>query len=167
VLEPVSWSVSVVLIVFVAVHILEEALKGFRTFFNTEWFGGTRNCPVGRFKGVVIDQIGLFVLIACLAVGGALIDGRWILVAVGVVMADLVQHSVFSLAKRGYTPGIATCGLYLFYLVYFFAQVDPYAPTGDVPAWLAMATGASMIVANYILASKTFWRSRNNNEVGV
>ena len=165
-LEPVSWSVSVVLILIVAVHILEEALKGFRIFFNTEWFGGKRNCPVGKFKGVIIDQIGLFLLVAGLAVAGALVDGRWMLVAVGIVMADLVQHSAFSFAKRGYTPGIATCALYLVYLVYFFAQVEPYAPNGDVPAWLAIATGASFIVANYILASKAIWRSRDN-EVGV
>ncbi len=166
-MEPVSWSVSLVLIAFVAVHILEEAHKGFRIFFNTEWFDGKRNYPVGRFKGVVNDQIGLLALVTSLAVAGTMIDGRWMLVAVGIVMADLVQHATFSIVKRAYTPGIATCALYLVYLVYFFARVDPYAPTGDVPAWLAMATGASLIVANYILASKTFWRSRNNNEVGV
>lgn len=166
-MEPVSWSVAIVLIVVVAVHILEEAIKGFRIFFNTEWFDGKPNYPVGRFKGVVIDQIGLLALVASLAAAGSVLDGRWILVAVGIIMADLVQHTTFSIVKRAYTPGIATCALYLVYLVYFFTQVDPYAPTGDVPAWLAMATGASFIVANYILASKTFWRHRNNNEVGV
>lgn len=165
-MEPVSWSISLVLIVFVAVHILEEALKGFRIFFNTEWFDGTRNCPVGRFKGIVVDQIGLFALLTALAVSGTLFDGRWILVAVGVVTADLVQHTAFSVAKRGYTPGSASCVFYFVYLLYFFVRVDPYAPTGDVPAWLAMAAGASLIVANYFLASKAVWRSRDN-EVGV
>ena len=159
-MESVSWSVSVVLVACAAFHILEEALKGFRRFFNTEWFDGTVNCPVGRFKGIVVDQFGLLALLAGLAVAGALADGRWILLAVGIVAADMVQHAVCSIVKRGYTPGVATCGLYLAYMVYFFAAVDPYAPGADIPAWLAMALGASFIVANYILASKAVWRSR-------
>jgi hypothetical protein len=38
------------------VHILEEALTDFRGFLNTEWFDGTRNCPVGVVKGLWVSS---------------------------------------------------------------------------------------------------------------
>ena len=70
-MDNVSWSVSIALIALAAVHILEEAVKDFRAFFNTEWFDGNENCPVSRFKGLYVDKIGLFLILAASAVGAS------------------------------------------------------------------------------------------------
>ena len=62
---------SVLLIMLVAAHILEEALKGFRRFFNLEWFRtGRDDFPTSKTKAVLIDQIGLFLALSLLALLG-------------------------------------------------------------------------------------------------
>ena len=152
-MEPVTWSVSIALIASAAFHIGEETVKGFRTFLNTAWFDGTKNCPVGRLKGLLIDKIGLWLFLALLALLGSLFDGRWILVGLGIVTADIVQHALFSLGMKRYTPGLATCALYLVYIAYFLAQCPVPGLADDVWAWAAMAAGAAFIGGNYLSAS--------------
>jgi|SRR5215213_3315258 len=144
--------VSVALIALAAAHIGEETVKGFRRFFNTEWFRGNENCPVSRAKGLFIDQIGLFLLLAGLAALGALLDSRWLLVALGIIIADLVQHAVFSIAKMKYTPGVATSTLYLLYVIYFFGREELRSHLYRDWAWVAVAVGAAFIAANYTIA---------------
>jgi len=151
-MEPVAWNVSMALIFSAAFHIGEETVKGFRPFLNTEWFDGTKNCPVGRFKGIVIDKIGLWLFLALLAFLGWLVDGRWILVGVGVVAADIVQHALFSLRMKRYTPGLATCVLYVIYLAYVLRQVSVSRLAGDVLALAALAMGGAFIGGNYVSA---------------
>lgn len=151
-METVPWSVSIALILSAAFHIGEETVTGFRRFLNTEWFDGTKNCPVGRLKGIVIDKIGLWLLLALLALLGLLVDGRWILVGVGVITADVVQHALFSLGMKRYTPGLATCVLYILYIAYFRGRVSVPRLTDDVWAWAAMAAGAAFIGGNYLAA---------------
>ncbi|MFQ5616468.1 MAG: HXXEE domain-containing protein [bacterium] len=153
-METVPLSASVILIALAAVHILEEAVKGFRSFFNTVWFNGNKNCPVGRIKGVLVDKIGLFLLLAALALTGAWVDGRWILIAVGILTADLLQHALFSISKKNYTPGVATSFLYLVYVVYFFSLDELQIPVDDLWAGIAMAVGAAFIGANYLAARR-------------
>jgi hypothetical protein len=151
-METVNLSVSIILIVLAGVHIAEEAAKGFRNFFNTEWFNGNKDCPVSQFKGLFVDKILLFLLLAALALAGAWLDGRWTLIAVGIVTADLVQHAVFSIGKRSYTPGVATSVLYLVYVVYFFVQEELRRLVGLDWAWVAVVGGAAFIGANYLAA---------------
>jgi hypothetical protein len=150
--SPVSWAMAIVLVAAAAVHIGEEAVAGFRRFLNTEWFAGNENCPVTRRKGLLMDKIGLFVVLTGLAIAGALVDARLILVAVGFVAADLVQHAGFSIAKRGYTPGVATSALYLVYVVYLFSHAELRYLLNDPLAWVALAVGAGGIALNYWLA---------------
>lgn len=144
-------TVAVVLIVLAAIHILEEAVKGFRGFFNTEWFNGNADCPVGRAKGLFVDQIGLFLVLAVLAWLG----DRWIIIAVGILAADVAQHALFSFAKKRYTPGVATSVLYLGYVIYIFAAGGVRLTGLD---WLALAAGGTFIAGNYLLAS---WKVRS------
>jgi hypothetical protein len=150
----VSWAMAFVLVAAAAVHIGEEAVAGFRRFLNTEWFAGNDNCPVTRRKGLLIDKIGLFVALTLFAIAGVLVDARLFLVAVGFIAADLVQHAGFSIAKRGYTPGVATSALYLAYVVYFFSHAELRYVLNDPWAWVALAVGAGGIVLNYGVA----WR---------
>jgi hypothetical protein len=141
------------LIALAAAHIGEEAANGFRRFFNMEWFKGNANCPVGPNKGLYFDQIGLFLLLAGSAVFGAWRSPRLILIAVGIIAADLVQHAIFSISKGKYTPGVATSALYLLYVVYFFSREDGRRLL--TPGWgglVALAAGASFIVINYAFA---------------
>ncbi|HYU35391.1 MAG TPA: HXXEE domain-containing protein [Thermoanaerobaculia bacterium] len=152
--DGIPFVVSTVLIALAAVHIAEEAAKGFRSFFNMEWFGGNANCPVGRIKGLFVDQIGLFLLLAVLAVMGARLDARWILIAVGIITADLVQHSIFSIKMRKYTPGVATSALYLLYVIFFFGQEELRSHVYRDWAWAALAVGAAFIAGNYVVASR-------------
>ena len=140
------------MVALAAVHITEEAVAGFRIFFNTEWFAGNENCPVGRTKGLLVDQIGLFLLLAGLAITGALVEARWLLVAVGIITADLVQHAVFSIAKGKYTPGVATSALYLLYVAYFFGREELRSLVHLDWAWLAMAIGVAFIAVNYLVS---------------
>ena len=153
-MEPVTWNVSIALIASAACHIGEETVKDFRRFLNTEWFHGTKNCPVGRLKGILIDKIGLWLFLAFLALLGSLFDGRWILVGVGIVTADIVQHALFSLGMKRYTPGLATCVLYLLFIAYFLAHAPVPSLANDVWAWAAMAAGAAFIGSNYLAASR-------------
>lgn len=150
----VSWAMAILLVGAAAVHIGEETVAGFRRFLNTEWFAGNENCPVTRRKGLLMDKIGLFVALTGLAIAGVLVDPLWILVAVGFIAADLVQHASFSVAKRGYTPGVATSALYLAYIVYFFSHAELRSLLNDLLAWVALVAGAAGIVINYGLA----WR---------
>ncbi|MGH6924906.1 MAG: HXXEE domain-containing protein [Propylenella sp.] len=149
-----TWTATIVLIALAAIHIGEETLAGFRGFLNTKWFDGTEDCPVSRLKGVVVDKIGLFLGIAVFALAGALFDGRWILVALGIVTTDIVQHAIFSAAKRGYTPGVATSALYLASVVWFFAQPQLRGLVDGPLAWVALAAGAAVIMGNYLLAQR-------------
>jgi hypothetical protein len=71
---------------------------------------------------------------------------------VGIVTADLVQHAVFSIGKRSYTPGVATSVLYLVYVVYFFVQEELRRLVGLDWAWVAVVGGAAFIGANYLAA---------------
>lgn len=154
---------SLLLIVIVGAHILEESLKGLRRFFNVEWFRtGREDFPVTKLKALVVDQVGLFLGLSLLALGGIL----WpllIWVAVGFIIADLIQHSVFSIGCRKYTPGVATSAFYLIYAIYFFAYSDLGKMGERVrPEWavVSLAVGASGIVLNYALASRKVrkWR---------
>ncbi len=159
-MEPqIGAGVAISLIVISAAHITEEALAGFRHFFNTQWFDGNENCPVPRVKGVAVDEIGLLALLACLAVGAGH-DARWIFVAVGIITADLVQHVVFSVEKKGYTPGVVTTALYLAYVVYLFAQPETWRLLLDLTSWGALLVGAGFIAINYLFAR---WRVRQGH----
>ena len=145
-----SWSLSIALIVLAAAHIGEETLAGFTRFFNVTWFAGNETCPVGRAKALWIDKIGLFAILALLALGGALNSELWILIALGIITADVIQHFAFSIGTRGYTPGVATSVLYLGYILYFFSR--PGLPVGWL-AWLSFAVGLLFIASNYVMAA--------------
>src|SRR5262245_63998824 len=84
--------ISLVLIVIVGAHILEEALKGFRRFFNLEWFQtGREEFPVTKREALRKDQVGLFLGLALLALLGI----KWpffLFIAIGFITADLIQH---------------------------------------------------------------------------
>lgn len=99
----ISPGVSLALIILVGVHILEERLKGFRRFLNLEWFRtGKEDVPVSRLAEVLKDQVGLFMVLTALALLGML-NATFIFIAVGFVTADIIQHVVFSLVRRGNT----------------------------------------------------------------
>jgi hypothetical protein len=142
-------NVSIILIVLVGIHITEETVKDFRSFFNMEWFNGSKDCPVGRIKGLFVDKIGLFLLLTVLALMGHWLDTRWILIAVGIITADFIQHTLFSFVKRGYTPGVATSVFYLLYIVYLFVQEERSLGGLD---WVALLGGAAFIGGNYFTA---------------
>ncbi|MFQ5740500.1 MAG: HXXEE domain-containing protein [Acidobacteriota bacterium] len=155
-----DFGTSLVLIVIVGAHILEEVLKGFRRFLNLEWFRtGREDFPVTKLKALIIDQVGLFLGLALLALGGTL----WpilIWVAVGFITADVIQHGVFSIGRRKYTPGIATSALYFMYVLYFFARSDLRGLNESLKLGWAlggMALGAAGLAFNYVLAS---WKVR-------
>jgi len=148
----VSWSIAIILILAAAAHIAEEAVADFRGFLNTQWFDGNDDCPVTRRKGILIDKIGLFAGLVLFAVLGAALDARVIFIAVGILCADIVQHAIFSLKKKAYTPGIATCALYLAYVVYFFSQPATQGWLGDGWARIALVVGAGGIAINYALS---------------
>ncbi|MCI0560092.1 MAG: HXXEE domain-containing protein, partial [Nitrososphaera sp.] len=169
---------SLVLIVIVGAHILEEVfasynpsgdtrhLKGFRRFFNLEWFRtGKDNFPVTKLEALLKDQIGLFVTIALFVLVGTL-NALFILVVVGFVTADLVQHAVFSIVRRQYTPGIATSALYFVYIVYFVLSELPRLQFGLGWTLGTMALGASFLALNYVIASWKVrkWRERQMPE---
>jgi hypothetical protein len=147
-----SWSLSIALIVLAAAHIGEETLAGFSHFFNVTWFAGNETCPVGRAKALWIDKIGLFAILALLALGGALHSGLWILIALGIITADVVQHFAFSIGTKGYTPGVATSVLYLGYIIYFFSRPETDGLLSGWLAWLAFAVGLLFIASNYFMA---------------
>jgi hypothetical protein len=133
-------------------------VKGFRKFLNTEWFDGTKNCPVGRFKGIVMDKIGLWLLLLLLALLGWLVDGRGILVGVGIIAADVVQHALFSFGMKRYTPGLVTCVLYVVCIAYVLRQPSASRLADDVSAWAALAVGGAFIGGNYMSARRKMRR---------
>lgn len=162
----VSWWISVALIIIVLAHILEEVFapyksshdgshqRGFRRFFNLEWFQtGRDDFPVSKFKARFFDQIGLFLVLTLLALLGAFRTAEFILVAVGVVTADLIQHFVFSIVRRQYSPGVATSPLYLVYVLYFSFFELPQLTIGLERILWYMIIGASLLILNYVVAS--------------
>lgn len=158
---------SLVLIVIVGAHILEEAFKGFRRFFNLEWFRtGREDFPVTKIKSLVIDQVGLFIGLTGLALL-ALQPGRFwpnlIWVAVGFIAADLIQHFVFSIVRQKYSPGVATSVLYLIFVLYFIRSTPAF---GIANPWIPLVVGAAGLLSNYVLASRKVrkWRQRQNRE---
>jgi hypothetical protein len=148
-----------VFIVYVGAHILEERIKDLRYFFNIKWFKtGDENFPVTRLEAVWKDQVGLFISLATMAYLAhiGIFGGVTILIAVGFVTADTIQHSVFSIARRSYTPGIATSVLYLGYVLYFYlfelklAAQDP----GFGRTLVYSGLGAALLLFNYLILSK-------------
>jgi uncharacterized protein with HXXEE motif len=140
---------SALLIVLVASHILEEALKGFRRFFNLDWFRtGRDDFPTSKTKAILVDQIGLFLALSLLILAGA----AWtplMYVVVGFITADVVQHVSFSVFRSKYTPGVATSVLYLSFVIWFVrTSPDPFGAASLVAA----AIGAAALVGNYLLA---------------
>jgi hypothetical protein len=140
---------ALLLILLVGAHILEEALKGFRRFFNLEWFRtGRDDFPTSRTKAILVDQIGLFLALSLLAVVGTV----WSLATyavVGFIAADVIQHGAFSIVRRKYSPGVATSLLY-FLFVMLFLRSDSVRV--DASALAAMAVGAAALAGNYGLA---------------
>ena len=147
--------ISIVLIILAAAHIGEESATGFTRFLNTRWFAGTDSCPVPRWKSIFIDKLGLFAALTLFAILGVTHDGRWILISVGIIIADIVQHVAFSVGARGYTPGIATSVLYLALIVFFFSGSVWRALLSAPLGWLALIAGMLFIVGNYLLAWTT------------
>ena len=80
---------------------------------------------------------------------GATYDARVAFIAIGIISADMVQHAIFSLDKRAYTPGIGTCALYLAYVGYFLSQPGMLGWLGTSLAWGALVAGAAVIGVNY------------------
>ena len=111
------WLLAILLVVVAAAHIAEEAATGFRRFFNMAWFAGTEDCPVTRFKGLILDEIGLFLTLSLFAVLGAVHNWTWIFISIGIIAADVAQHLTFSIAKKGYTPGVAPLPFTIIYAI--------------------------------------------------
>jgi hypothetical protein len=152
-------SMFLVFIVFVGAHILEERIKDLRYFFNIKWFKtGDKNFPVTRFEALWKDQLGLFIVLATMAYL-AYIDkfgGVTILIAVGFVTADTIQHTVFSIARRSYTPGIATSVLYMGYILNFYLVELKLAAQdlgmGRILGYTVL--GGALLLLNYLILSK-------------
>lgn len=148
---------SVLLIMLVAAHILEEALKGFRRFFNLEWFRtGRDDFPTSKTKAVLVDQIGLFLALSLLALLGSVWSPAMYAV-VGFIAADVIQHGTFSIVRRKYSPGVATSALYLLF-VGLFLRSD--SVRFDASTLTAMTIGAAALAGNYALASMRVRRWR-------
>jgi hypothetical protein len=158
-----------VFIVFVGAHIFEEYFKDLRCFFNIKWFKtGDPNFPVTRLEALWKDQVGLFIVLATMAYLAYLgkFGGVTILIAVGFVTADTIQHSVFSIVKRSYTPGIATSLLYMGYVLYFYLFQLKLAAQDLGMGWTLMYTGlgGTLLLFNYLILSmkvkKRFGKSK-------
>jgi hypothetical protein len=147
-----------VFIAFVGAHILEERFKNLRDFFNIKWFKtGDPDFPVTPFEALWKDQVGLFLILAtmaCLAYAGVF-GGITILIAVGFITADTIQHSVFSIARPGYTPGIATSVLYAGYVLYFYLYQLKLAVLYFGTGWTIVYTGLGgfLLLLNYLVLS--------------
>lgn len=153
----------IALIILAGAHILEERFAGFRRFLNREWFPGSEDCPVDPKKSLLVDQIGLFLGIATFAIWAWLSDWNWLIMfPVGIILADVVQHVILSVVKRGYTPGIITTFLYLAYLIVFFAGAGGQI-LGSGWTWLLSVAGMAVIAINYFLA----WRKVRLGECKV
>ena len=140
---------SVLLILLIGAHILEEALKGFRRFFNLEWFRtGRDDFPTSKIKALLVDQIGLFAALSLLTLVGA----AWspaIFAVVGFIAADVVQHGAFSIGRGQYSPGVATSVLYGLFVIWFVRS--PPHPI-DATSMAAAGVGAAALAGNYALA---------------
>lgn len=146
----------ITLIILAGAHILEERVAGFRQFLNLEWFNGNKDCPIDPKKGVIVDQIGLFLGLTIFTLWAWQSDWDWlVMVPVGVIAADFVQHSIFSIAKRRYTPGLGTTFLYFAYLIVFFAGEGLRILEGSTWGWSALVLGMAVIAGNYFLARRT------------
>ena len=152
------WLLAILLVVVAAAHIAEEAATGFRRFFNMAWFAGTEDCPVTRFKGLILDEIGLFLTLSLFAVLGAVHNWTWIFISIGIIAADVAQHLTFSIVKKGYTPGVASTALYVIYVVYFLNQRQVGIGLDNPLAWIATAVGAAFIAFNYLYARRKVLR---------
>jgi hypothetical protein len=164
----INISMCLMFIVFVGAHIFEERIKDLRDFFNIKWFKtGDKNFPVTRFEALWKDQLGLFIALATMAYL-AYIDkfgGVTILIAVGFVTADTIQHSVFSIARRSYTPGIATSILYMGYILNFYLVELKFAAQdlGIGRTIVYTGLGGALLLLNYLILSKKV-RNRRKQE---
>jgi hypothetical protein len=140
---------SVLLIMLVAAHILEEALMGFRRFFNLEWFKtGRDDFPTSRLKAILVDQLGLFLALSMLALLGT-VSSPAMYAVVGFIAADVVQHVTFSVVRRKYSPGVATSVLYFLFVIAFLRGDSVRLDTSTL---VAMIVGAAALAGNYGLA---------------
>lgn len=157
----VSLGTSLVLVTIVGAHIFEERIKNFRRFFNLEWFRtGREDFPTTKLKAIIIDQVGLFLSLSLFALLG-LTGLFFICLVVGFIMADLIQHAVFSIGRRKYTPGVVTSVLYFIYVLVFLARFELQGMH-----FAGMALGVAGLSINYILAYRKVrkWRQREKLE---
>ncbi len=77
------------------------------------------------------------------------------------IMADLIQHAVFSIGRRKYTPGVVTSALYFIYVIYFLTRFELHGFH-----LVGIAVGAAGLAVNYVLASRKVrkWRQREKLE---
>ena len=66
------------------------------------------------------------------------------------ILADCIQHFLFSIVKRGYTPGVVTSLLYVALLIYYLRR---FGEPADLLGWIALLLGIGFIVINYLLSS--------------
>lgn len=152
-------SMYLALIIFAGAHIIEERMKDLRYFFNIKWFKtGDENFPVTRMEALWKDQAGLFIALAAMAYLAykGIFDGVTLLLAVGFVTADTIQHSLFTIAKRGYTPGIATSVLYMGYVLYFYLFELKLAARdlGIGRTFVYLGLGGALLLLNYLILRK-------------
>jgi hypothetical protein len=83
-------------------------------------------------------------------------NGVTILIAVGFVTADTIQHTVFSIARWNYTPGIATSVLYMGYILNFYlVEVKLAAQDLGIGRILVYTgLGGALLLLNYLILSK-------------
>ena len=157
----VSLGTSLLLVTIVGAHIFEERIKNFRRFFNLEWFRtGREDFPTTKLKALLVDQVGLFMSLTLFALLG--ITGLFfICIVVGFIMADLIQHAVFSIGRRKYTPGVVTSALYFIYVIYFLTRFELQGLH-----LVGMVLGAAGLAINYALAYRKVrkWRQREKLE---
>jgi hypothetical protein len=158
-------SMFLVFTIIVGGHILEENLKKLRLFFNIKWFKtGDRNFPVTSFEALWKDQVGLFIVLATMAYLAYIgkFGGVTILIAVGFITADTIQHTVFSIGRKIYNPGIATSVLYIGYILNFYLVEVKLAAQDLGMGRILVYTGlgGALLLLNYLILSKKVknWR---------
>lgn len=126
----------------VGAHILEETVMGFTEFFNVKVLNGTADDPVGPAEAWIKDRIGLLAALLFL-----LLIGRecfaWM--AIGFIAADALQHSIYTIRERDYTPGMLTACAYIVLVIWSVLVVE------DVSVLCAIL-GALGLGANFLLA---------------
>jgi len=165
----INISMCLMFIAFVGAHILEERIKDLRLFFNIKWFKtGDEEFPVTRFEALWKDQVGLFFILATMAYLAYLgiFGGVTILIAVGFITADTIQHTVFTIARRSYTPGIATSVLYMGYILNFYLVELKFAAQdlGMGRSLVYLVLGGALLLLNYLILSK---KVRNRRKLGL